>query len=199
MKTTTKLISILILFILTQSCSKESPCNNYTSQTFSYKLSENTKNQIPFKGTDTLTYISNNGDTAILIGQGKNNYILNSKIRVSNNPACPAEFDNYSNEFVDIKYKGTNPNLFEIFIRYYNENPFGDENTTVYLNAKSEYNAYSGYFNNVSYYINLIEINNAKIYAIKIFGSENNPIYYNKNYGIIQIALDSNTIFTLNQ
>ena len=197
---TTKLISILILFILTQSCSKESPCNNYTSQTFSYKLSENTKNQIPFKGPDTLTYISNIGDTAILIGQGKNNYILNSKIRVSTNPDCP-EYDNYSNEFVDIKYKGTNPNLFEIFVSYYNENPFGDELITVYLNRiNTNFKGYVDFYNNISRYDTSIIIGTDIIYGHKFNRNDNKPAFiYNIEYGFLQITLDSNTIYTLNQ
>jgi len=198
---TTKLISILLLNILAQSCSKESPCNNYTSQTFSYKLSENNKNQIPFKGSDTLRYISNIGDTAILIGQGKNNYILNSKIRVSTNPDCP-EYDNYSNEFVDIKYKGTNPNLFEIFVRYDNQNNWGDEYTNVYLNKlNANYKAYSDYYNDTVRYNQIVNISNKKIFGIIIPGDNNkDPFFiYNKYYGILQITLDSNTVYTLNQ
>lgn len=198
---TTKLISILLLFIFTQSCSKESPCNNYTSQTFSYKLSENNKNQIPFKGSDTLRYISNIGDTAILIGQGKNNYILNSKIRVSNNPACP-EYDNYSNEFVDIKYKGTNSNLFEIFVSYYNENPFGDELTTVYLNRlNTNYEGYYGFYNDMNRYIHIVNIGSNTVSGVLIADDiSKDPFFiYNKYYGILQITLDSNTVYTLNQ
>jgi hypothetical protein len=57
--------------VLIHSCKRENPCENYNLKSFSFKLKEDTKKQIPYNGTETLTFIGNDNDTAILIGQEK--------------------------------------------------------------------------------------------------------------------------------
>ncbi|MFZ4797405.1 MAG: hypothetical protein ACOYMA_07905 [Bacteroidia bacterium] len=194
-----KLLSVLSLFMLIIGCSKKNPCNDYTSQTFKYSLSDSTKTQIPYTGSETLTFISNQGDTVILVGQGKNNYFRNEKVKVSNNPECPEE-DNYSYEQLHIEYKGNNPNLSSIFFKSYAE-IYSREYTNVTLNnTYAQYKAYSDYYNDTSRYLNQVIIGNKKVAGIVIEADKStDPFFiFNKSYGIIQIQIDSNLIYTLN-
>jgi hypothetical protein len=198
----TKLLYITIISqILIQACKRnESPCSNYTSKSYKFLLADSTKAQIPYTGNETLMFISNQGDTAILTGQGKNDYILNSTVNVGNDPACP-KYDDYSFEYVDCEYKGNNENLFHVFYTLYIDK-WGDEYTNIILNdIYSKYKAYTGYYNDTSRYSNQIDIGNNRVGGIIIEGDNNtDPTFtYNKSYGIIQIKIDSNLIYTLNQ
>lgn len=58
---TTKLITILLLFILAQSCTKDANCGDQSDIVNSYYISADDKSKIPFKGKDTLTYIGDAG------------------------------------------------------------------------------------------------------------------------------------------
>ncbi len=193
----TKLFYITIIFSLLfifQACKRnESPCSNYTSKSYKFLLADSTKAQIPYTGNETLMFISNQGDTAILTGQGKNDYILNSTVYVGNDPACP-KYDGYSYEFVDIEYKGNNENLFHIFYRL-NIDKWKDEFTNVNINDISVYTAYTGLYNDTTQY-------NISIKNIKGYNFDRNDgkpgFVYNKSIGILQIKIDSNLIYTLN-
>jgi hypothetical protein len=189
--------SLLLFLLLFVACSKQSPCNDYTSKTFNYLLPDSTKAQIPYTGKETLTFISNQGDTAILKGQGKNNYMKNEKVKVSSNPECPQE-DNYSYERVDIEYKGNNFNLFNVFYSL-EVDKWKDKRTNVYFNQNSSNShlAYTEYYNDTSRYNIQIQCGSKIIIGLKIQGKNNDPIIYNKSYGIIQIQINSNLIYTL--
>ena len=196
MKANQFLLTIICLLII-YSCKRESPCSSYTSKNFKFLLADSTKAQIPYNGNETLMFISNQGDTAILIGQGKINQVVTGGVNVSNDPACP-KYDDYSYEYVNIEYKGNNENLFHVFYRV-NSDKGNEENTNVVINDKFEYEAYSGYYNDTSRYNIPILIKNNKVNGLKLYGIDNKPIYYNKAYGILKIQLDSNLIYTLTQ
>jgi hypothetical protein len=85
---TAKLVSILLLFILAQSCTKDASCGDQSDIVNSYYISADDKSKIPFKGNDTLTYISDAGDTAILIGSGKREFIDKVQTVIAGNADC---------------------------------------------------------------------------------------------------------------
>lgn len=186
------LVIIYLLFIF--SCKRESPCSNYTSKSYKFLLADSTKAQIPYNGNETLMFISNQGDTAVLIGQGKNNYILKNSINVGTSPDCP-QYDNYSYEYVDLDYKANNENLFHVFYRL-SINKYSQNEVTVYLNNVSEYTAYLGLYNDTIGY-------NKSIKDIKGYDFDRNdgkPAFvYNKSVGILQIKIDSSLIYTLHR
>ena len=91
MKTFKMLFIIPFFAFFFQSCERKSPCTLYTSKNFKYSISENTKNQIPYSGNETLQFISNTGDTANLVGNGKRNYFSQSSKNVNGNPECPRD------------------------------------------------------------------------------------------------------------
>ncbi len=198
----TKLLYITIfslLFIL-QACKRnESPCSNYTSKSYKFLLADSTKAQIPYTGNETLMFISNQGDTAILIGQGKNDYILNSTVNVGNDPACP-KYDGYSFEYLDCEYISSNSNLFHIIYRL-NIDKYNDIRINTNLNDITEYNPRLGIYNDTSRYTYSIPCGNKILLGRKIFGEkETDPFFiYNKSYGIIRIQIDSTLVYTLYQ
>jgi hypothetical protein len=190
--------SLIIILLLFSACSKQ-PCNgsNYTPKNFNYLIDDNTKAQIPYTGNETLIFISNQGDTAILKGQGKNNFMKKTTKNSVTSMDCP-EYDNYNFEQVDVEYKGNNFNLSNLFYWVYH-NEYHEINTDVIINNSfsDSHLAYSGYYNNTSKYNLQVQCGSKMILGVKIYGKNNNPIIYNKSYGIIQIQIDSNLIYTL--
>jgi hypothetical protein len=190
----------LLIFLLFTACSKQNYCKGsyYTPKTFNYLLDDSTKVQIPYTGKETLTFISSQGDTAILVGQGKNNYMKKTTKNSVTSMDCP-EYDNYNFERVDVEYKGSNFNLSYVFYRVEIDN-WKDENTSVYLNENfsDSHLAYTEYYNSTSRYDLQVQCGSKIIMGVKIYGGNNNPIIYNKLYGIIQIQIDSNLVYTLN-
>lgn len=192
--------SLIIILLLFSACSKQNPCNgsNYTPKTFNYLIDNSTKAQIPYTGNEILTFISNQGDTAILVGQGKNNYMKKTTKNSVTSIDCP-EYDNYNFEQVDLEYKGNNLNLWSIYFKSYVEN-YNSEYTNVTLNnIYTKYKAYSDYYNDTNRYLNKVLIGNKKVAGLAIEGdSSTDPFFiFNKSYGIIQIQIDSNLIYTL--
>jgi hypothetical protein len=192
--------SLIIILLLFSACSKQNPCNgsNYTPKTFNYLIDDNTKAQIPYTGNETLTFISNQGDTAILNGQGKNNYMKKTTKNSVTSIDCP-EYDNYNFEYVDVEYKGTNSNLSNLFYRVF-ANEYRQLEASAYLNnSHYDYNAYLSYYNNNSLYTYPVVCGNKTLFGRKILGEKDtDPFFiYNKSYGIIQIQIDSNLIYTL--
>ena len=193
MKANQFLLTIICLLII-YSCKRESPCSSYTSKNFKFLLADSTKAQIPYNGNEILMFISNQGDTAILTGQGKNNYIVKNSINVGTSPDCP-KYDDYSYEYVDLDYKGNNENLFHVFYRLHIDN-YNEIRITTNLNEVSGYDAGIGIYNDSTRY-------NKSIKGIKGYNFDRNdgkPAFvYNKSIGILQIKIDSNLIYTLKQ
>jgi len=115
---TTKLISILILFIFAQSCTKEPSCNGQSDTINSYYISADDKSKIPFKGNNTLTYISNAGDTAMLIGNGKREFIDKVQTVIAGNADCYIYNVDYK-ETISIEYTGDNLEFNRIKYKIY--------------------------------------------------------------------------------
>ena len=188
-------LSTLLLFI--SSCSKD-PCSSYQTKTYNYLLSDSTKAQIPFKGKDTLTYISNKGDTAFLFGTEKFNYIDSKKIDRSGSPDCP-QIDNYNYEVVIVIYNGNNPNLFSVFYKLPVDN-WNDEKTIFNINYEPEFKTSSSFFNNTLSYITPINIGSQIINGRTVDRKDGTASFvYNKTYGILQIKMNDSLTYNLNK
>ncbi len=188
-------LSTLLLFI--SSCSKD-PCGSYQSKEYNYFLNDSTKAQIPFNGYDTLTYTSNKGDTALLIGKWKINSIDSRKVNTSGNPDCPKN-DIYRNEFVDVLYLGSNQNLFSLTFNS-TVNNWKDEYTKTIINNISEYNGYTYNYNSVLLYTTPVIIGSQTIYGFDLDRKDGLPSFvYNKAFGLLQIKITDSLTYTLNK
>ncbi|MFA9213989.1 MAG: hypothetical protein ACEQSR_09115 [Candidatus Methylacidiphilales bacterium] len=177
--------------MLTQSCSKDTSCGNTNDIVNDYNISDDDKSKIPLKGNDTLIYISNAGDTAVLVGTGKRAFI--DQVRKNNNNVdCPIyTVDN--NETISIEYNGNNPELYKVIYKIYGNK----ERTLIEYFVNNIYsNDYPYYFNSVKFYTD-----STQIYGAYYFGTPldniNYKALYNYNYGFLKIQLNGGKIWIL--
>jgi hypothetical protein len=192
MKTKTKLLSIIGLIMLFENCTKEPSCGDQSDIVNSYYISADDKSKIPFKGNDTLTYISDAGDTAILIGSGKREFIDKVRTVIGGNADC-YKYNVDNNETIIFEYLGNNLELNKIKYRIYGNN----ERTIVdyYLNNYKG-NRYPNNFNNLYYYTDSIFIKNSFIIGVPI-KLTNLQTLYNFNYGFLKIQFNGGKIWLL--
>ena len=112
MKTKTKILSIIGLIMLFENCTKDANCGDQSKIENSYYILADDKSKIPFKGNDTLTYISDMGDTAILIGNGKRAYMDVISKNIGDLDCSRYQVDN--NETIIFEYLGKNIELNKI-------------------------------------------------------------------------------------
>jgi hypothetical protein len=132
---TTKLISILFLIMLIQSCTKDSePCGG--NETYNY-LSTEDKAKVPYTGTDTLVFVSNTNDTAVCIGQGKKRFYTVKYLSVR---AGECQNDAYYYEAYNYKFVSNNSNL-KIETNIYKDDLSGSE-TIHFLKNQIDFTLY---------------------------------------------------------
>ncbi len=180
---TNKLISILLLIILAQSCTKDANCNGQSDIVNSYYISADDKSKIPFKGNDTLTYISDGGDTAILIGNGKRAYMDVISKNIGDLECSRYQVDN--NETVSFEYNGSNSELNKLGFKIYGNN----ESTKIQFLINSFYgNTDPYYINNTTTYTNSVRIGNKFYIGKPIVWLGINTLLYNFNNGFLKIT-----------
>ena len=193
MKTKTKLLSIIGLIMLFENCTKDANCGDQSYIVNSYYISADDKSKIPFKGNDTLTYISDAGDTAILFGSGKKEFIDQIRKNISGNADCPrSTVDN--NETISIEYTGDNIELNRIKYKIYGNK----ERTKIELTINSTYIGvdYPYYLNTSIFYTDSVNIENKFYNGTPIIWSDNKALY-NFNYGFLKIQFNGGKIWLL--
>jgi hypothetical protein len=193
MKTKTKLLIIIGLIMLFENCTKDANCGDQSDIVNSYYISADDKSKIPFKGNDTLTYISDAGDTAILFGSGKREFIDQIRKNISGNADCPrSTVDN--NETISIEYNGSNNELNKLGFKIYGNT----ENTKIQFLINSFYgNTDPYYFNNTTTYSDSVRIGNKFYIGKPIVWLGINTLLYNFNNGFLKIQLNGGKIWLL--
>lgn len=104
---------ILIFSVILNSCQqKKSDC----PQKNGYHLLSNNNRATPYNGYDTLVFISNTGDTAILYGQGKKSYE-----KLISTVGNPCDNITYHDENLELIFTGNNSVLSKIGLHGYYE------------------------------------------------------------------------------
>lgn len=182
----TSSFSLLLLQLF--SCQPEENCPERETKYSQYNISEDDKSKIPFTGTDTLVYISNDGDTAILYGRGKKAFIDEVVAKTSINPACPHyDYDYFEN--IEFLYRGNNAELNRIFIDFNASVNSPKQTNADFTIGSVNYSTYLGALNHPLNYEDSTIINLRTFYGIKIGGEQNLPYLYNHEYGIIKLQL----------
>jgi hypothetical protein len=192
MKTKTKLLIIIGLIMLFENCSKEPSCGDQSDIVNSYYISADDKSKIPFKGNDTLTYISDAGDTAILIGSGKREFIDKVRTVISGNADC-YKYNVDNNETIIFEYLGNNIELNKIKYKITGNK----ERTLIEFNINILYaNDYPYYFNSEKFYTDSILING---YYYSGLPKVDDVFYslYNFKYGFLKIQFNGGKIWLL--
>lgn len=190
MKKTIQLFSILLLVMLIQSCSKTDPCPK--GQENYYNLTDEEKSKIPYTGTDTLVFISDKGDTATLIGQGKSQSY--KRTTSGGNPDCGAGSYVYENyEKVEYNYSNMNSELSSV--NYQANVYYLDKSGSISLKINNaSFNDYIlSNLNNDSKYKDSTLINDIYYKGIMLKSDDNTVnILFNYKYGVLYIKnLDS--------
>ncbi len=103
-----KLLSIIFIIMLTQSCSKDTKCS-FADTNIYYNVADSNKAKIPYTGSDTLVFVSDQGDTATLVGQNKKTY-YNTITKNNNTVDCP-KIENKNYENIDLVFLSKLDNL----------------------------------------------------------------------------------------
>lgn len=104
----------IIFIILSIQCSKYDPCKGLTKKTFTDTawIENIYKSKIPYHCPDTLVYLSNFGDSAVLYGSCSHSFFSN-KTSAANNIDCPDDIITVY-EKIDYRFKGNNVELSDI-------------------------------------------------------------------------------------
>jgi hypothetical protein len=189
---TTKLLSIIGLIMLFENCAKEPSCSDQSDIVNSYYISADDKSKIPFKGNDTLTYISDAGDTAILFGSGKREFIDKVRTVIGGNADC-YKYNVDNNEIIIFEYLGNNIELNRIKYKITGRS----SRTLIEFTVNNKMgNDYPYYFNTPKFYNDSTLINGAFFSGLPKFDEEFYSIY-NFNYGFLKIQFNGGKIWLL--
>jgi hypothetical protein len=159
-----------------------------------YNISADDKSKIPFKGNDTLVYISDVGDTVTLIGKVKRNWIDSKTSNISTNADCPrTKTDN--NENLEFEYLGNNPELYKVKFLLDNSELYGVY-VSYYINNYST-GGYVKYYSNSSYYNETVLLDSKLYNVLKVDVSNLIYTFYNYNYGFLKIQFQGGKTWTL--
>lgn len=175
---------ILLIILFLTSCKQEPTCGDLSDVVTTYTISDSDKAKIPYTGNDTLVYISDAGDTAILIGQGKKNYY--ESVRSSlNSGDCPRyKLDN--NEIIAILYSS---NINELLNIKYILNGNSEKTHLICTINSLSHGDYPYYLNNEIFYNDSFMLNNKLYYGTTI--NIQNSIFglFNWHYGFVKIKI----------
>jgi hypothetical protein len=166
-------------------CEEHEPVNTY------YNISAADKSKIPFTGTDTLVYISTDGDTAVLYGQGKSAFTEKVAQKWDPDPGC-STYDYNFFENIEFVYKGNHPDLNFIHV---------DINASVYAPKKTNadiiigtllYQTYLASLNYTPDYVDSVVINSKSYKGLMIYEGYGEthffPYIYHYQYGLLKIT-----------
>ncbi|MCA0427026.1 MAG: hypothetical protein LCH37_06280 [Bacteroidetes bacterium] len=201
-----------VLFIF--ACSKEKDCSKVPTKlvTGDRILPDSERTYLPYTGTETLVFVSNKGDTAILKGTGEIQKYTKERIVSTNEyPSCP-QTEVHRHETLAAEFKGTNPNFshfkmeqfmsygqYSIFRFYYNnrmervktEYPYEWDGRIAFYLAKGNYE--------LSDLAKKICFRGDSILAFQnyLFSWNYPTIIYYHNLGVIGCQVDTNTLYVL--
>ena len=192
------ILLVIVSSFLLQNCKRESYCS-YTSTTqHYYNLKESNKARIPYTGSDTLIFISNLGDTAILIGESNNRYYIKHSSGLSN-ADCGIPEDEFNYENVLYEYNGTNPYFHTLKLIIYKYDKILDPQF-------DNLDVLSDYFNNFSAFEDIdftsqlkdsVLINGSVQYGVYLDHSSN-KVLFNYQMGVLKVTDDNNRIWIRN-
>lgn len=197
-------VGVLLLAAVTlAACQPSDPCDpNQIPINETYYLSQEDIDKIPFNKheLDTLVYVSNNNDTAILVRQPVEKSFWNASTNRNADPACQL-WDSWKHETIAYNYKGSHYLLNNINFKVSTHDGWrGERNDGLYayfkIANKNEYKTYFGAITDQNSYIDSVSINNKIFYGfiLTLIGDNKTPILYNNQQGLLKITLN-NTIF----
>lgn len=196
-----KTILVLLFFAtlsMVTSCSRDPGCGDLSDKNIYYNIADSDKAKIPYNSNDTIVFVSNINDTAVLIAQGK---LTNFK-KTSNSIGtadCPKyEIGNFETISILMNEKKSRPDFFNLRYSIYRDieiEPFSTRISFTLNNKAISSGNSSKIINMQNFYIDTLNANNKLYYGINIHGDGLDSLYqifFNYNYGILRIIFPSN-------
>ena len=110
----------LIIAVISFACKRESPCGeSYESKSYNYYLADSNKVNFPYTKIDTLVFVNQDWDTALLVkSDGVIHYTERKGVNGDNNPACQ-KWDYHYYENMLTKFIGKNKNFSRIDVQLF--------------------------------------------------------------------------------
>ncbi|MCG9879049.1 MAG: hypothetical protein MH472_00480 [Bacteroidia bacterium] len=154
------------------ACKRENPCGEpYESKSYNYYLADSNKANFPYTKIDTLVFVNQDWDTAVLVNSdGVIESTERNAVNVDIDPACP-KWNYYYYEKMYTKFTGKNKNFnrIDVFMDPSKYN-FGDELTFI-INGKMEYRHAVEYFNSPSQEKYQIKFKDKEVLAVRVSNS----------------------------
>lgn len=189
-----RVIELCILFLLTLTGCKYDPhCKTDWPTVY---LSDFDKSRVPYSGNDTIVFVSNNGDTAICVGNGKASKI--QKDNVYMNPDC-GKHDEF-HEYIEYDFLSNDTILFPSFQIYIYANPENVFVTYVKVHIQTEdLQKGTGLLQDVHYYTYKVMVNGVEHKVAKLSSFKGGGIiYYNHHSGIFTYINSTTTWNVIN-
>ena len=173
------------------NCQKQNPCGTPSFTT--YNISAVEKSEIPYAGNETLVFVSNTGDTAKLIGQGKLDYYHQDLI--AGDPECQSSGTNY--ERIRYLCKGTNNYLSNVGINFGIYDPPTNIRSSLYVLVNNI--TFKGRslitLSNQQYLTDTLQIDSKTYFGAFLIGigsaQDTNTVFYTYPQGILKIQLSN--------
>lgn len=196
------------------SCSKKDPCEGLDEIDISYyvNLDEVQKQLLPYRGNETLVFVSNKGDTARLVGTGSLQEYRKLKLMYpkTGHEVCPRDVY-HSYQFLAAEYKGDNPKFNQLVVTIFKDR-WSDPSLRFDFNKSYSY-SHLNWLDGIS----ITALNDPRFFPFKFFyrgdsvtttkitlfetssSQDSSYLVYLPFKGIIGYQLDSTTTFTLTE
>ncbi len=187
-----KKLNIMVLFALLActfffACDKHGGCPGLYEST-SY-MGEEYRNKLPYSGIDTLSFVINNKDTLVFMGQGRLVF-FEPYYQTFNGGDCAINNKiNYEGNNMFFEGKSCSIKISQTICPCSNSSLALDYNAQKYLFNISSLGA--RYSSAIPYYDSLI-INGSYYYGVNAFVSDGDSIYISKSHGFIRLKSERN-------
>jgi len=200
MKTKLLYISIISLLFILQACKRTEPdCGDLSDVITNYNIADSNKAKIPYSGTDTLVFVSNSNDTAVLIGQGKKSFQTAIRNSIAGGDCPRNAISNYDN--IKINFLSYNLLLANISLSIYKYEKFGGSPNSTSINFRVNDNEIA--LTNLEYLTSIktpqdsIMLNGINVGGVYM-EDDTKAVVYSLKYGVLKFKDLNNAIWILN-
>jgi len=187
----TKLLYITIIcLLLTQSCKRgETDCGDLSDVITNYNIADSNITKIPYTGNETLVFISDAGDTATLLGEGKNRHYESVRSNIKGGDCPRIGIDNY--ESIEYVYNSDDSLIHQIYYRVFMRNgnliisPPSYNSLRIAINGINFFDGDITDVNNEKYYIDSALIKGK--YYKGLYIDDVKSILFSYKFGILKI------------
>jgi len=192
-KTKLLYIAIISLLFILQACKRDTDCGDLSDVITNYNIADSNKAKIPYTGTDTLVFVSDANDTAVLIGQGKNTYYQIVTKGLSSGDCPRSSVEKY--ETIEYYYKSVNLNLpyFKFITDLYDDFGGKPSTTNISININNYEISHSSfdYISSINIAEDSIQINSKYIEGIYWEFGSNKKTLFNFKYGLLKFQYNN--------